>query len=715
MGYFGCESEVPMLLYRRWWFDFDFIASEQLIGDRIIGNKENTDILEYIAGIRSKIITYSDMKELINTIARELEAGNPILGFVDGYYSPWDIHYHKMHSDHAVIIIGIDLDKEIVFCSDRYYSNKIESVSFSNLSKWIQQCVCYHAVARSRRLSLDESNYLIFSHMKDMMENKVFEKIRSFAEYVKTRIDIEKEFFSFDNFEKTPFVIALNDLGYGRESFSRTLGFIKDKYRKYELDYFIDNFEQIGRRWRDLGLLICKYIATNNKHFNIEKMAQNIVGIAHKEEVLFDELYGYLNGSIKIETPVFKEYDWTLDKGEIIQLDISNIMNNRAFAQKIDNNEKANFNDSDEFMVLQSKLADHSIRCNDVMLEVSIVRFSHKLAFELTDVYDVKYTARVGATTNQIIGEECQNNFVIKDIQEINLDNFDAFILGHCDEVFNVTKTENKKAKLIQRLVKEGKYIYSFDDISDYLMECSEYRKHLCFFPSVLQNNKYIAPFGKLYRQDKPVLGIFGTSSHQGKFTLQLKIRYNLIDKQYNICQIGTEPSSLLFGMDGIFINGYNSGEILKQYDVIAYLNRLIFDLSRQSDLIIVGGQSGLVLRDEGNLSNYFFKQIDYLFATLPDAVVLCVNTFDDFIIIERAIKFIESSVDCKVIALSVYPFYFEDNDIYHQRLRHMSLELFRAKYKPIFENNIGLPVFYPEDEMEIEHLCEMILNYFQE
>ena len=101
-------------------------------------------------------------------------------------------------------------------------------------------------------------------------------------------------------------------------------------------------------------------------------------------------------------------------------------MNNRAFAQKIDNNEKANFNDSDEFMVLQSKLADHSIRCNDVMLEVSIVRFSHKLAFELTDVYDVKYTARVGATTNQIIGEECQNNFVIKDIQEINLDNFDA-------------------------------------------------------------------------------------------------------------------------------------------------------------------------------------------------------------------------------------------------------------------------------------------------
>ena len=161
-------------------------------------------------------------------------------------------------------------------------------------------------------------------------------------------------------------------------------------------------------------------------------------------------------------------------------------------------------------------------------------------------------------------------------------------------------------------------------------MECSEYRKHLCFFPSVLQNNKYIAPFGKLYRQDKPVLGIFGTSSHQGKFTLQLKIRYNLIDKQYNICQIGTEPSSLLFGMDGIYINGYNSGEILKQYDVIAYLNRLIFDLSRQSDLIIVGGQSGLVLRDEGNLSNYFFKQIDYLFATLPDAVVLCVNTFDD-------------------------------------------------------------------------------------
>lgn len=342
----------------------------------------------------------------------------------------------------------------------------------------------------------------------------------------------------------------------------------------------------------------------------------------------------------------------------------------------------------------------------------SLVRFSHMLSFEIVDVFDLKYTARVGAMTDQILGERCHNNYLIKDINDIDMNSFDTFILGHTEEISSAVKGAYKIEELIEKLIKAKKYVYSFDDIFNRIK--GDFSNELIFSPQIDESKRYIAPFGKLYRQDKPILGIFGTSSKQGKFTLQLRIRYNLLNRQYKICQIGTEPSSLLFGMDDVFHNGYNSGKILNQYDAVAYLNKLIYDRSRDADIVIVGGQSGIVLRDSGNLSNYYFKQIDFLFGTLPDVAVLCFNSFDDISIINRAIMLLKSAVDCDVIALVLFPFYYERDDVYRQRIKHMSIEQFEGYYKDYFESSIGLPVIYPNSEKYIDKLCDMIISYFK-
>ena len=57
--------------------------------------------------------------------------------------------------------------------------------------------------------------------------------------------------------------------------------------------------------------------------------------------------------------------------------------------------------------------------------------------------------------------------------------------------------------------------------------------------------------------------------------------------------------------------------------DTIAYINEKMHCLAEDTDLFIVGGQSGIVIRDEGNLDNYNFTQIDFLYATMPDIVIL--------------------------------------------------------------------------------------------
>lgn len=203
---------------------------------------------------------------------------------------------------------------------------------------------------------------------------------------------------------------------------------------------------------------------------------------------------------------------------------------------------------------------------------------------------------------------------------------------------------------------------------------------------------------GKLFSIQSPVLGVFGTSQRQGKFTLQLLLRKWFIDKGYEVGQLGTEPESILFGMDEIFPFGHESTVNLSGEDSIEYLNLLMHQIdARGKELIIVGCQSGLIPANYFNVHQFTVSQINFLMGTLPDIVILCVNKFDEVDYIKRTIGAIESIVDCKVIALAmsqiVSDSFFRKHMADEEELRKCATKLYDA---------IGIPVFQiKEDEVD--------------
>ena len=286
----------------------------------------------------------------------------------------------------------------------------------------------------------------------------------------------------------------------------------------------------------------------------------------------------------------------------------------------------------------------------------SLIRYQNLLSFDVVDVYDSKYSTNIGATTDHLLKCKNKKDFLIKNIKDIYWDNFDTLILGHLDELSNLTGRTNLKKDLIQQAIAKGKNIYAFDENPD----CNGSN---IFYPII--NKQSLPPdrFGMLYRISKPVVGILGTSSRQGKFTLQLKLRELLLERGYSIGQIGTDPSALLYGMDSVFPMGYNSSVYIQGFDVIRYTNYIINILCQKNiDLILIGSQSGTVPFDTGNIIQYNIPQYDFLAGTLPDIVILCINPFDDINHIARTIKFIESSVDCKVLSLVVFPMTIRDD-----------------------------------------------------
>lgn len=337
----------------------------------------------------------------------------------------------------------------------------------------------------------------------------------------------------------------------------------------------------------------------------------------------------------------------------------------------------------------------------------SLLRYRNLLNFEIIDVYDSKYSAKVGATTSHLMKDNDVKCITIKNINDIDWDSIDTLILGHTHELAAITGQNNIKNKLVTKAINLNKKIYSFDDLS-------EFENENIFYPKIDENNLPPKRCGMLYRISKPVVGVFGTSSKQGKFTLQLKLRELLLSKGYNVGQIGTEPSALLYQMDYCFPMGYNSSVYIKEFDTIRYLNYIMNDLcSKNKDIILVGSQSGTIPYDTGNIIQYTTPQFNFLLGTQPDCVILCVNPFDNIDYIHRTINFIESIINARVISIVIFPMDLREG---LQGILGSKIRITDTKYnkiKNIFESRFKIPIFKLGSESDMDCLIEELINYF--
>lgn len=331
----------------------------------------------------------------------------------------------------------------------------------------------------------------------------------------------------------------------------------------------------------------------------------------------------------------------------------------------------------------------------------SLIRFSDLLSFELVDIYETKYSALVSASTDSLLNEKCPKEYIIKNINNIQWDTFDTFILGHIDEYLSAINMAEYKQKLIYEILVHGKNLYSLDDIDAYIPE--NFDKSKAFYPAVKKADVPNNSLGKLYRYDIPVLGVFGTSSRQGKFTLQLKLRRKFLASGYRVVQVGTEPTALLYGMDVVFPVGYNSTVNISKHDVIRFLNYKIWKASRNADIALVGGQAGTIPRDNCNTDNYNFTALELLYAAVPDAVILLINSSDSIDLIERTIKFIEAATDGKVIAAVML--------VRHQKKSQgdSGVELEQLTC----ESELSVPLYLLNDDQQMETLFESIISFF--
>lgn len=339
----------------------------------------------------------------------------------------------------------------------------------------------------------------------------------------------------------------------------------------------------------------------------------------------------------------------------------------------------------------------------------SLIRFDDLLDFKIRGIYDIKYSGQVGKKVKSFSGKE----YEINDIKHCNWDNFDTFILGHVDEL-SIICNENLKSEIIELCEKHHKKLYMYDDFN-----LTEFDFHIdrnganIFYPknSIRSiSNK----FGWYYQHTTPIIAVLGTSKKQGKFTLQLQLRKIFLNKGINIGQLGTEPSSLLFGMDEMFTLGYFSNNKESIDAITETLNQKIHNIDLlNKEIIITGSQSSFLPYNSYNNNIVNFMQFAFLYAVVPDGIILAVNINDDFDYIKRTINTVWNMTKSRVFALAIYPFdvtYERVIDSQKKKLSQSQLSLLVEQFEKYFK----IPTIVIGESFYEEKIFNIVCKFFE-
>ena len=274
------------------------------------------------------------------------------------------------------------------------------------------------------------------------------------------------------------------------------------------------------------------------------------------------------------------------------------------------------------------------------------------LKFSIFGVFDYKMTGNIG----KLIHEKHICNY--ENISWETKD-FDTLILGHVEELSGAYK-RNFLDYFVDLCISNSKNIVTFDNMT-FSHKQKILKAGLKYYEASFNKyylEEYKLRFGKLRYFSVPIIGIFGTSPKQGKFTLQIKLYRLFREYGYKVELFGTEPISSLIADGESYPCGYGTEMEENAYKQIQVINEKLFNLEdRGCDLIILASQSQTVPAGFGNLGMYPTYQQNILLASLPDAIILCINYEDDNEYVNRTINFIESISATKVIAISIFAF----------------------------------------------------------
>ncbi len=274
----------------------------------------------------------------------------------------------------------------------------------------------------------------------------------------------------------------------------------------------------------------------------------------------------------------------------------------------------------------------------------SFVRFRNKLPYEIGWIADFKLSQHCGKRTDQVL-ENCDATLEVQHGLPEDSQGIDTLLVGYLDQA-SAAQRKDLLREALEYAVNHHVNVFSF------LPPCEEEEWRNRFesaglwleIPKITHVDaiKILKSVPEKKAFDTPVLGVFGTSAQQGKFTMQLALRHEFQKRGHRVGQIGTEHHCGCFGVEFTFPSGYGAMNSLQMpLDFhIPLLRRVLSEMDKgQYDVIIAGAQSGVMSPDPYYYGCIFSEH--FFTAALPDKTILMTNPSDPEELVQRISQYV--------------------------------------------------------------------------
>lgn len=177
---------------------------------------------------------------------------------------------------------------------------------------------------------------------------------------------------------------------------------------------------------------------------------------------------------------------------------------------------------------------------------------------------------------------------------------------------------------------------------------------------------------------------------------------------------MGTEPSAYLFGMDFSYPYGYHSEVKIRGQDSIVTINKIMHEIEKQDpDIILVGGQSGILPEHHYHLQGIKMEQYEFLQGCNPDAVILSINGNHDEAYIQNYINYITHAIHSRVLALVLFPFRRKQQENNVSRLDFQMHEEEIDVFKQKMKKHCRISCYSLASDLDMDALFSDILKFY--
>lgn len=257
-----------------------------------------------------------------------------------------------------------------------------------------------------------------------------------------------------------------------------------------------------------------------------------------------------------------------------------------------------------------------------------------------------------GCSVGLKVFEEREFSSILEEVDTVVFNEFDLNLDSEKDIFIKIDRCLEKNKEVIYLndlklpIIKEIQSKYSSEKF------CGCKRENACL--QELKNGN------ELFSIDVPVIFVCGIDEDCNKFDLELSIREKFLKNGYNISQVGSCNSSLLFGLH-TFPSFIFNNEMSETDKIIAF-NHYIksIEMKENPDVILVGIPGDIVKLTQESINDFGITAFEVSNAIQPDYVFMCMPyggyTLDFFEYISNmaSMRF-EWDINCFVMSNTVF------------------------------------------------------------